>query len=143
MAKITMTLGGRVSEELILQEITTGAQNDLEEATDLARSMVCEFGMSSKLGQRTFGKRERQVFLGRDILEHKNYSDQTALVIDQEVQKIVSACYKQAKNELNEHKTELKKLADALLEKEVLNANEVREITGLEKAHREGEQSAK
>ena len=143
MAKITMTLGGRASEELILQEITTGAQNDIEEATDLARSMVCEFGMSSKLGQRTFGKRERQVFLGRDILEHKNYSDQTALVIDQEVQKIVSACYKQAKNELNEHKTELKKLADALLEKEVLNANEVREITGLEKAHREGEQSAK
>ena len=83
------------------------------------------------------------IYTTPDVLEHKNYSDQTALVIDQEVQKIVSACYKQAKNELNEHKTELKKLADALLEKEVLNANEVREITGLEKAHREGEQSAK
>lgn len=143
MAKITMTLGGRASEQLILQEVTTGAQNDLEVATDLARSMVCEFGMSSKLGHRTFGKRERQVFLGRDILEHKNYSDQTALVIDQEVHRIVNTCYKQANHELNKHKTELKKLADALLEKEVLNANQVKEITGLEKPDQEGEQSAR
>ena len=137
LAEITMILGGRVSEELILQEITTGAQNDLEMATDLARRMVCEFGMSPKLGQLTFGKREKQIFLGRDILEHKNYSDQTALVIDQEVHKIVDSCYKDAKRELNNHKQELKKLADALLEKEVLNAGQVKEITGLEKLHQE------
>jgi len=133
MTEITMTLGGRASEQLVLQQITTGAQNDLELATDLAQRMVCEFGMSAKLGQRTFGKREKQIFLGRDILEHKNYSDQTALLIDQEVHKIVDACYKDAKDELDKHKAELKKLAGALLEKEVLSVKEVREITGLEK----------
>ncbi len=137
LAEVTMTLGGRASEELMLQEITTGAQNDLEVATDLARRMVCEFGMSPRLGQRTFGKRERQIFLGRDILEHKNYSDQTALLIDQEVHKIVDSCYKHAKQQLNEHKQELKKLADALLEKEVLGVEQVKEITGLEKLHQE------
>jgi cell division protease FtsH len=134
MAEITMALGGRASEEIILQEITTGAQNDLELATDLARRMVCEFGMSAKLGQRTFGKREKQIFLGRDILEHKNYSEQTALIIDQELYKIVHTCYKQAKGELNKHRDELQKLAEALLEKEVLTANEVTAITGLKKA---------
>ena len=127
----------RSSEKLMLEEITTGAQNDLEVATDLARRMVCEFGMSLKLGQRTFGKREKQVFLGRDLLEHKNYSDQTALVIDQEVHKIVDTCYKQAKSQLNKHKDELKRLAEALLEKEVLTAKNVKEITGIEKAQQE------
>lgn len=137
MAEITMALGGRSSEELILQELTTGAQNDLELATDLARRMVCEFGMSPKLGQRTFGKREKQIFLGRDILEHKNYSDQTALLIDQAVHRIVDDCYIQAKDELNRHKKQLKKLADALLEKEVLGAEEVRKITGIQKSLQE------
>lgn len=137
LAEITMTLGGRVSEELILQEITTGAQNDLEIATDLARRMVCEFGMSARLGYRTFGKRERQIFLGRDILEHRNYSEQTALLIDQEVKKIVDFCYKRAKSELSSHKSELQKLVNVLLEKEVLNAAEVKKITGLEKAESE------
>ncbi len=131
LSEITMTLGGRASEELILQEVTTGAQNDLEVATDLARRMVCEFGMSPKLGHLTFGKREKQIFLGRDILEHKNYSDQTALTIDQEVYKIIDACYKQAKLELTNYKQQLKKLADALLEKEVLGVEQVKEITGL------------
>lgn len=134
LAEIAMTLGGRASEELALQEVTTGAQNDLALSTDLARRMVCEFGMSTKLGQRTFGKREKQIFLGRDILEHKNYSDQTALLIDQEVHKIVQNCYMQAKNELNRHKSELQKLAKALLEKEVLSVKAVKEITGLEKS---------
>ncbi len=131
LAEITMALGGRVSEELILQEVTTGAQNDLETATDLARRMVCEFGMSAKLGQRTFGKRERQIFLGRDILEHKNYSEQTALLIDQEVKKIVDDCHKEAKQQLSSHRDQLKKLADTLLEKEVLTVKQVKEITGL------------
>ncbi|MFH1045595.1 MAG: ATP-dependent zinc metalloprotease FtsH, partial [Candidatus Omnitrophota bacterium] len=133
LAEITMALGGRASEELILQEITTGAQNDLELATDLARRMVCEFGMSPRLGTRTFGQREHQVFLGRDLLEHRNYSDQTALLIDQEMQRIVNFCYKKAKQELNKHKHALQKLADLLLQKEVLTAQQVKEITGLEK----------
>ncbi|MFC1632134.1 ATP-dependent zinc metalloprotease FtsH [Candidatus Omnitrophota bacterium] len=132
--EITMTLGGRVSEEIALQKVTTGAQNDLEVATDLARRMVCEFGMSPKLGHRTFGKRERQVFLGRDILEHKNYSEETALLIDQELKSIVDSCYANAKKLLSKHKQELKKLAEALLEKEVLGVEEVKTITGLEKA---------
>ena len=143
MAEIAMTLGGRASEEIILQEVTTGAQNDLEVATDLARRMVCEFGMSAKLGQRTFGKRERQIFLGRDILEHRNYSDQTALLIDQEVHKIVDLNYKRAKQQLSRHKTQLKKLADALLEKEVLSAEEVKKITGLERMHGEERKQSK
>ena len=134
MTIIAQALGGRVSEQLILREITTGAQDDLEKATDLARTMVCEFGMSPKLGHRTFGKRENQVFLGRDILEHKNYSDQTALLIDQEVHRIVDTCYKEAKKQLNNHKEELQKLASALLEKEVLTAQQAKEITGLTKA---------
>lgn len=133
LAEITMILGGRVSEELMLQEITTGAQNDLESATDLAQRMVCEFGMSLKLGQRTFGKREREVFLGRDILEHKNYSDQTALLIDEEIHNIVDSCYKQAKVTLSKNRDELQKLANALLEKEVLMAEQVKEITGIGK----------
>ena len=137
MTIITQALGGRVSEELMLEEIPTGAQDDLEKATDLARTMICEFGMSPKLGQRTFGKRERQIFLGRDILEHKNYSDQTALLIDQEVKRIVDTCYKQAKQELNNHKDELEKLAKALLEKEVLNVEKVREVTGLKEQGQE------
>jgi cell division protease FtsH len=134
LAEITMSLGGRASEELMLKEVTTGAQNDLEVATDLARRMVCEFGMSIKLGQRTFGKREKQIFLGRDILEHKNYSEQTALLIDEEIHKIVDSCYKVAKARLNQYKSQLKKLANALLEKEVLTAEQVKKITGLEKA---------
>jgi ATP-dependent Zn protease len=137
MSEITMTLGGRASEELVLQETTTGAQNDLEVSTDLARRMVCEFGMSAKLGQRTFGKREKQVFLGRDILERKNYSEQTALVIDQEVHRIVDTCYKEAKSLLSRQKDQLIKLAEALLEKEVLSAEQVKKITGLEKAEEE------
>ncbi|MBN2097921.1 MAG: AAA family ATPase, partial [Candidatus Omnitrophica bacterium] len=140
LAEITMALGGRASEELMLQEVTTGAQNDLELATEWARRMVCEFGMSEKLGQRTFGKRESQIFLGRDILEHKNYSDQTALTIDEEVHKIVDSCYKEAKAVLNKHKDGLQKLADALLEKEVLNSHEVKEITGLQEAHPENKE---
>jgi cell division protease FtsH len=137
MSEITMTLGGRASEELVLEETTTGAQNDLEVATDLARRMVCEFGMSPKLGQRTFGKREKQVFLGRDILEHKNYSEHTALMIDNEVHKIVDTCYKQAKSLLGRQREQLVKLAEALLEKEVLSAGQVKEITGLEKVEQE------
>lgn len=136
-AVITMTLGGRASEELALNEITTGAQDDLGKATDMARTMVCEFGMSDNLGHRTFGKREKQVFLGRDIMEHKDYSEQTAMLIDQEIRKIVDACYEQARTELSNHRDELEKLTKVLLEKEVLNAKEVKSITGLQKAKSE------
>ena len=131
LGKITGLLGGRASEEIMFKEVTSGAQSDLEVSTDLARRMVCELGMSKRLGHLTFGKREHQIFLGRDILEHKNYSDQTALEIDREVRKIIDECYARAKKVLTENKAALKKLSQALLEKEVLTAEEAKKIAGI------------
>ncbi len=131
MNAITMALGGRASEELIFEDITTGAHNDLELVTDWARRMICEFGMSDKLGQLTFGKRHRQVFLGRDITEERNYSEKTAQEIDKEVRSIVDECYNRAKDTLTENKQKLIKLAEALLEKEVLDVKEVMSIVGI------------
>jgi len=132
MGKLTVLLGGRVSEQIIFNEITTGAHNDLEVSTNVARKMVCELGMSEKLGHLTFGRRGGPVFLGRDIVEERNYSEQTAIMIDEEVRKIIDECYARAKGFLTTHKDKLKKLAEALLEKEVLDADEVRKIVGLE-----------
>lgn len=128
---ITVALGGRASEELIFDEITTGAQNDLSMVTDWARRMVCEYGMSDKLGHLTFGKRHHQVFLGRDIVEERNYSEQTAQEIDMEVRAIIEKCYKKAKEALTENKDKLIKLADALMEREVLDVKEVMKIVGM------------
>lgn len=129
--RLTILLGGRASEELIFNEITTGAGNDLEVATDIARRMVCEYGMSKDLGHLTFGRKHHQVFLGRDLGEDRNYSDDTADAIDKEVKSIVDASYKHAKELLTERKEGLIKLADTLLEKEVLTANEARETIGM------------
>jgi cell division protease FtsH len=128
MAKLTVLLGGRVSEELLFHEISTGAQNDLEVATDVAHRMVCEYGMSEKLGHLTFGRRDRQIFLGRDILEEKNYSEQTATVIDGEVRRIIEESHGRAMEQLSKHHEQLKLIAQCLLEKEVLDADEVRRI---------------
>jgi len=132
--RICVLLGGRASEELILKDVTSGAQNDLEMATKLARKMVTELGMSSKLGHLTLGKKEGPVFLGRDLIEHKDYSDETARLIDQEVKKIVDEAYDRAKGIIEEHLDKLKLLATKLLEKEVLDSQEVKEIVGLENA---------
>lgn len=131
LGRLIVFLGGRASEELIFEEVTTGAHNDLEIATRSARRMVCEFGMSEKLGHLTFGHRQQQIFLGRDMLDEKNYSEQTAVLIDQEVRKIVDNCYEQAKKLLTDNVDKLKSLAEALLEKEVMEAGEVRELLGL------------
>ncbi|MBI4436156.1 MAG: ATP-dependent zinc metalloprotease FtsH [Candidatus Omnitrophica bacterium] len=131
LGRLTVLMGGRAAEELVHRETTTGAQNDLEVATAIARKMVCEFGMSDKLGYLTFGRRESQVFLGRDIIEERNYSEATAVLIDQEVRKIVDECYEKAKAELTAHLDDLKKLSQQLMEKEVLEAEEVRTILGL------------
>jgi len=131
MGKITGILGGRASEELIFSEMTTGAQNDLEVATEIARKMVCEFGMSEKMGQLTFGRKPEMVFLGRDLTEERNYSESTAILIDQEIRKIIDDCYSRARQELSKNKDKLKLLADKLLEKEVLDAEEVKQIIGL------------
>ncbi len=131
LVKITCSMGGRTAEELVFNEVTTGASQDLKEATELARKMVMRFGMSDKLGHLTFGRREEQVFLGRDIVEEQNYSDQTAQMIDQEVRNIVDSCYERAKEELVKHKDKLKTLAEKLLDKEVMEVEEVRVLLGL------------
>ena len=131
-AKIAVAMGGRLAEEIILNQVTTGAQNDLEKATELARKMVCEWGMSEKMGPLTFGHQEEQIFLGRDISRQQDYSEDTAVQIDQEVKRIAGNSYKRAKTILTDNRDALERVAEALLEREVLDANEVnRLIEGL------------
>jgi cell division protease FtsH len=126
--QIAILLGGRIAEEITLGSITTGAGNDLERATDLARRMVCEWGMSDALGPLTFGKKEEQIFLGREISQHQDYSEDTALRIDQEVKKFVSDNYTRAQIVLLRQKQALLDMADALLIRETLDADQVRRI---------------
>ncbi len=130
IARMTVMMGGRAAEELVFKEITTGAQNDIENATDMARRMVCEFGMSERLGNLTYGKRERQIFLGRDLFEERNYSEQTAVLIDEEVRRFVDACYDEARRVLTEQRAKLDLVANTLLEKEVLDGEEVKRLAG-------------
>jgi len=134
ISEIAMMLGGRASEEINLNDVTTGAQNDLETATGMARRMVTQFGMSEKLGHLTLGRREGLVFLGRDIMEERNYSEQTARIIDEEVKSIIDEGYAKAKNMLQQNVDKLKLLSNALIEKEVLNGEEVKKLLGIEKA---------
>jgi len=128
LGKIVGILGGRASEDIVFRELSTGAQDDLEKSTEIARDMVMRWGMSEKLGNLTFGKRDQQVFLGRDIGEERNYSEATAIEIDREVRKIVEDCYKRAREELSNHSKELKALAEQLLEKEVMDFEQVKKI---------------
>ena len=123
--QIAMLMGGRIAEELFLNHMSTGAGNDIERATELARKMVCEWGMSD-LGPLTFGKKEEQIFLGREIAQHRDYSEATAIQIDEEVRKIVNAGYNTAKNLLTEHRETLERIAHALIEREVLDASEIK-----------------
>ncbi|TKB63093.1 MAG: ATP-dependent metallopeptidase FtsH/Yme1/Tma family protein [Nitrospira sp.] len=125
---LAILMGGRVAEELVFKHVTTGAGNDLERATDLARKMVCEWGMSEKLGPLTFGQKEDSVFLGRDFATKRDVSDQVALEIDLEIKRLVTENYERAKRVLTEQMTSLKALAEALLEKEVLDAPEIDQI---------------
>lgn len=126
--RMTMMLGGRVSEEIVFNEITTGAQNDLERVTEAAHKMVCEYGMSEKLGPITFRKKEELIFLGRDITKEKEYSEEVAFTIDQEVRRIIEECYKRAQDLIRNNRDKLEKLAAALIEKEVLDEDEVNKI---------------
>jgi cell division protease FtsH len=128
LGRIVGILGGRASEDIIFSELSTGAQDDLEKATDIARKMVMRWGMSEKLGHLTFGKRDEQLFLGRDIVEERNYSEATAVEIDKEIRRIIEECYQRAKNELNSNIDKLKSLAEKLLEKEVMDSEEVKRI---------------
>jgi ATP-dependent metalloprotease FtsH len=123
--EITVLLGGRVAEEIVFDEIATGAQNDLERATAIARRMVCDFGMSESVGPLTLGRRHGPVFLGRDIAEDRNYSEEVAAVIDKEVRNIVESCYTRAKSLLEENRDKLDKIVVNLLGKETLDADEL------------------
>jgi len=125
LASITVMLGGRVAEESVFGEITTGAANDFEKATELARKMVTEFGMSDKLGPLTLSTKHGPVFLGRDLFESQNYSDEIAYEIDKEVRRIIDECYSRARQVLTEHKEALVRIAKALLERESLQGDEL------------------
>lgn len=125
---ITILMGGRAAEELVLNIQTTGAGNDIEKASELARKMVCEYGMSERLGPLTFGKREEQIFLGREIAQHRDYSELTAQRIDEEVRDLVTGAYNKAKKLISDNIDILHKMAKALLEKETLDSKDIDEI---------------
>jgi cell division protease FtsH len=126
--QISILLGGRIAEELTTGNVTTGAGNDLERVTDLARRMVCEWGMSPEMGPLTFGKKEEQIFLGREIAQHQDYSEDSAIRIDQEVKRIVTAQYERAHGMLSENIDGLVRISDALLSREVLDGDQVRRL---------------
>jgi len=122
---IAIMMGGRIAEELFLNQMSTGAGNDIERATEMARKMVCEFGMS-ELGPLTFGKKEEQIFLGREIAQHRDYSEATAIKIDEEVRRLIGQGYNTAKQIISENREVLERIAAALLEREVIDANEIK-----------------
>jgi cell division protease FtsH len=125
---IAIMMGGRVAEELVLNSQTTGAGNDIERCTEIARKMVCEWGMSENLGPLAYGKKEEQIFLGREFAQHRDYSEETARLIDNEVRGIVTQGYEKAKEIINANMAILHKLANTLLEKEVLDGNQIEAI---------------
>ncbi len=139
---ITILLGGRAAEELILNEFTTGSGNDIERATNLARKMVCEWGMSDEMGPLSYGKKEEQIFLGREFATHKDYSEKTAQKIDKEVTHLVSDSYEKAKKLLSDHIDILYRIASGLLEKEVLNTVELDEIIQMKREDVDGSGNA-
>jgi len=127
LGNIAMSMGGRIAEDIFIGSITTGAANDIEKATEIARSMVCEYGMSD-LGPLTFGKKEEQIFLGREIAQHRDYSEDTAIKIDGEVQRIIAEQYERARNIILEDRDALVRLAEALLEFETLDSVQIRRV---------------
>jgi cell division protease FtsH len=153
---LSVMMGGRVSEEMFMDVLTTGAGDDFEKATDMARKMVCEWGMSEKLGPLTFGKKEEQIFLGREIAQHQDYSEATAVLIDEEVKRVAQQAYQRAKEVLESNRDALIRVAEALLEFEVLDGDEVaalvkgedmaafaeRKRAGSQKAHAPAEEAS-
>jgi cell division protease FtsH len=127
LGQIAILMGGRIAEDTFLGSITTGASNDIERATELARAMVCEYGMS-EMGPLTFGKKEEQIFLGREIAQHRDFSEETAIRIDQEVKKIITAQYDRAKSIIQDNRDTMVRLAECLLERETLEGVEIRRI---------------
>jgi cell division protease FtsH len=127
-ARIAVCMGGRIAEEATFNQITTGAQNDIEQATEMARKMVCEWGMSEALGPLTYGKKEEAIFLGKEFNRHQDYSEATALKIDAEIKRIVSEQYDRATRLLTDKRDVLVRLAEALLEHEVLDATQINQV---------------
>jgi cell division protease FtsH len=128
MTRLAVLLGGRVAEEIVFEDITTGAHDDLQKATEIAREMVCEYGMSDTLGPLTLGRRHKEVFLGKDIAEDRNYSEEVAFTIDKEVRSIIDSAYEQARKLIIDNRDKLDKLTAILLEKEVLEREEIDKI---------------
>ena len=126
-AQLAILMAGRIAEEKYMKHMTTGAGNDIERATELARKMVCEWGMS-ELGPLSFGKKEEQIFLGREIAQHRDYSEETAIRIDEQVKKLVQGGYDEACRIIDEHSDALVQVAEALLEREILDGHEVLQI---------------
>jgi len=124
-SRLAIMMGGRVAEEIFLQRITTGAGNDIEQATELARRMVCEFGMSEDMGPLAYGKNQQEIFLGRDLATQRDFSEDTAIKIDQEVKKFVMTGYQCAKDAIESNRDALMRIAESLLVREVLDASEV------------------
>lgn len=133
LGRLTVLLGGRIAEEIVFNESTTGGHNDLEKVSQVARRMVCEFGMSEKLGPITFHERPDKVFLGRDIVKEKTYSEKIAVDIDNEIRRIVDECHRRGRGLLEENRDKLDILATKLKEKEILDGIEVQEIVGIRK----------
>jgi len=127
LGQIAILMGGRIAEDTFLGSITTGASNDIERATELARAMVCEYGMS-EMGPLTFGKKEEQIFLGREIAQHRDFSEETAIKIDQQVKKIITAQYERAKKIIEDNRETMVRLAECLLERESLDGVEIRRL---------------
>jgi len=127
-SRIAVCMGGRIAEDMVFGEISTGAQNDIEQATEMARKMVCEWGMSDTLGPLTYGKKEEQIFLGKEFNRHQDYSEATALKIDAEIKRIVTEQYERAQRTLTEKRELLNRVAEALLEYEVLDAEQLKAL---------------
>jgi cell division protease FtsH len=121
-------LGGRAAELMVMGELSTGAGNDIERATELARKMVCEWGMSDRLGPVTFGKKSEEIFLGREIAQHRDYSERTAILIDEEVKRLVQNAAERAEKLLKDNLDTLHRLANALLEREILDGDEIDQL---------------
>ena len=134
LAQLKVFLGGRVAEAVVLNEISTGAQNDIERATELVRKMICEYGMSETMGPIAFGKKQEQVFLGRDISRDRNYSEEVAHSIDKEVRKMMEEAYTSVESILRENIEQLHVIAAALIEKETLEAEELLRLVQMEDA---------
>ena len=128
MDQVAHLLGGRASEELVLNEISTGASNDLERATEIARKMVMQYGMSKNIGPMTLGHKQEEVFLGRDLTHGNNFSEEVAASVDKEIRSIIEQCYDNAKTILSENMHKLHKVAQTLLEREKLSEVEFEEV---------------